>query len=145
MCSKRDQEGPPQSGKLRRSFLGQGVGGHSGQQDSTCAGSEVCTSLASWGNQEAGTHVGGGRLSGAGDMHAVHEGWLNHVSPLGLHPDGDREPGKGSKLQLSCVEDGMRLEVGPPFRSPGREVVRDIKAVAVSPERTEWMGGTGQG
>lgn len=40
------------------------------------------------------------------------------------------------------MEDGLSLEVGPPFRSPGKEMVRDVKAV--SPERREWMGGMGQ-
>lgn len=32
----------------------------------------------------------------------------------------------------------------PPLKSPGREVVRDGKAVAVGPERREWMGEWGE-
>lgn len=63
---------------------------------------------------------------------------------------------QGSRLQISCVfeagclgssvEGGISPEVGPPtppppLRSPGREVVRDVKAVAVGPQGREWMGG----
>lgn len=78
------------------------------------------------------------------------EGRLCPVRHWSLPPDGNGA-GKGSKFHISCVfeadgsgssvEDGLSLEVGPPFRSPGREMVRDVKAL--SPERREWLGEMG--
>lgn len=74
-----------------------------------------------------------------------------NVMHLDLHSDSDREPVKGSQLQISCVfeaagsgsrvKDNIRLEVGPPppIRGAGREVVRDAEGVAGSPERRECM------